>query len=102
MNAEIVGRSTKKEMNAPPPASAAVNVKKPVKMKTKTPLASETEIHRMIQIEAYFRYEKRGFEAGAELQDWLEAGREVRRMTDVERQSEPADLISPAPTTDEG
>jgi len=43
----------------------------------------------MIQTEAYFRYEKRGFEAGAELQDWLDAERKVRGMTDVERQAEP-------------
>ncbi|HSG21368.1 MAG TPA: DUF2934 domain-containing protein [Azonexus sp.] len=86
---EAVSRTTKKSVGASTPHSVAVNVKNPNKKKAKSPRASEPDIHQMIQTEAYFRYEKRGFEAGAELQDWLDAEREVRGMMDVERQAEP-------------
>ena len=36
----------------------------------------------MIAQAAYFRAEKRGFAAGCELDDWLEAEREIARMLD--------------------
>lgn len=38
------------------------------------------ERHRMIADAAYFRAERRGFEAGYELKDWIEAEGEVDRM----------------------
>ncbi len=69
-------------------ASSTVNVKKPHKSKARDTNARESELHQMIQAAAYSRYEKRGFEQGNELQDWLDAEREVRQMTDVERQAE--------------
>ena len=49
---------------------------------TKTKKAVQTtnqDQHQMIRMEAYFRSEQRGFEAGAELQDWFEAEQEIRR-----------------------
>lgn len=87
--AEVVARTTKKTVGTSSPRSIAVNVKNQGKKKTKSPRASEPDIHQLIQTEAYFRYEKRGFEAGAELQDWLDAERKVRGMMDIERQAEP-------------
>jgi hypothetical protein len=35
------------------------------------------ERHHLIAVAAYYRAELRGFESGAELQDWLEAEAEV-------------------------
>jgi len=86
--AEVVGQPRKKPPVASTPRPSAVNVKKQGK-NAEAPRTSETDIHRLIQMEAYFHYEKRGFKAGTELQDWLDAEREVRRMTDVERRAEP-------------
>lgn len=39
-----------------------------------------TQRHAMIAQAAYFRAERRGFVNGGELDDWLEAEREVSRM----------------------
>ena len=87
--AEVVSRTTPKPVASKAPRSAAVNVKNQAKTKAKPVRVREPELHQMIQTEAYFRYEKRGFEDGAELQDWLDAERAVRQMTDIERQGEP-------------
>ncbi len=40
----------------------------------------ESEWHRMISEAAYFLAEKRGFEPGAALDDWLEAELEVKEV----------------------
>lgn len=69
-------------------AAAAVNGKKQQKSKARNSRVGEPDLHQMIQAAAYSRYEKRGFEQGAELQDWLDVEREVSQMTDVERQAE--------------
>ena len=87
--AEVVSRTAKKPVASKAPRSTAVNVKKQAKKKAKPVRVREPDIHQLIQTEAYFRYEKRGFEDGAELQDWLDAERAVRQMTDIERQVEP-------------
>ena len=89
--AELVSRTTPKPVASKAPRSAAVNVKNQAKTKAKPVRVRvrEPDIHQLIQTEAYFRYEKRGFEEGAELQDWLDAERAVRQMTDIERQGEP-------------
>lgn len=87
--AELVSRTTPKPVASKAPQSAAVNVKNQAKTKAKAVRVREPDIHQLIQTEAYFRYEKRGFEEGAELQDWLDAERAVRQMTDIERQGEP-------------
>jgi len=85
--AEVVSRITQKTVASNAPRSAAVNVKNQAKTKAKPVRVREPDLHQMIQ--TYFRYEKRGFEDGAELQDWLDAERAVRQMTDIERQGEP-------------
>jgi hypothetical protein len=36
-----------------------------------------SEFREMVAIDAYYRAEKRGFEDGYELDDWLEAEREI-------------------------
>lgn len=41
------------------------------------------EVRRMIETDAYFRAERRGFAAGAELADWLDAEAEVSRVLDA-------------------
>lgn len=41
------------------------------------PLANPERRHRMIAEAAYFRAERRGFEAGHELDDWLAAEAEI-------------------------
>ena len=87
--AEVVSQTARKPVGTKAPRAAAVNVKNQAKTKAKPVRVSEPNIHQMIQTEAYFRYEKRGFEDGAELQDWLDAERAVRQMTDIERQGEP-------------
>ncbi|OHC63517.1 MAG: hypothetical protein A2045_03840 [Rhodocyclales bacterium GWA2_65_20] len=40
----------------------------------------DMDVRRMIETEAYFCAERRGFAAGAELDDWLHAEAEVGRM----------------------
>jgi hypothetical protein len=37
------------------------------------------EFRAMVAINAYYRAEKRGFQKGYELEDWLEAEREIRK-----------------------
>lgn len=38
------------------------------------------EFRTMVAVNAYYRAEKRGFAAGYEQEDWLEAEREIRRQ----------------------
>jgi hypothetical protein len=38
------------------------------------------EFRAMVAVNAYYRAEKRGFKEGYELDDWLEAEREIRRL----------------------
>ena len=38
------------------------------------------EVQRRIAVAAYYRAEQRGFEPGHELEDWIAAEKEVRRM----------------------
>ena len=40
----------------------------------------DIDVRRMIETDAYFRAERRGFAAGAELADWLDAEAAVSRM----------------------
>jgi len=44
------------------------------------PVLNAQERERLIAQAAYFRAEKRGFAPGCELQDWIEAEREVLRL----------------------
>jgi len=45
-----------------------------------SPALSLQERERLVAQAAYFRAEKRGFEPGCELQDWVEAEAEVLRL----------------------
>ena len=44
---------------------------------TYSPDISMDEFREMVAVNAYYRAEKRGFEDGYELEDWLEAEREI-------------------------
>jgi hypothetical protein len=52
--------------------------------KTATPKPAEQpapeDVRRRIEMQAYFKAKARGFAPGYELQDWLEAEREVRHQ----------------------
>ena len=41
----------------------------------------DVDLVQTIRMEAYFRSEQRGFAAGLELQDWLEAEQAIKRAT---------------------
>ena len=41
------------------------------------PLSNE-DLYKLVQETAYFKAKARGFEPGGEIQDWIEAEREVR------------------------
>jgi len=49
-----------------------------------------TEFQEMVAVNAYYRAEKRGFEASHEMDDWLEAIKEIKHLhlTPVNRTSE--------------
>ena len=44
---------------------------------------SNEEIYQLIAETAYFKAKARGFEPGGEVQDWIDAEREVRRRLDT-------------------
>jgi hypothetical protein len=48
-----------------------------------SPTLAADDVYRMIEETAYFKAEARGFAPGIELQDWLEAEREVRERLKV-------------------
>ena len=39
-----------------------------------------TEFQEMVAVNAYYRAEKRGFEASHEIDDWLEARKEIKHL----------------------
>ena len=45
-----------------------------------SPDSDMDEFREMVAVDAYYRAEKRGFEDGYELEDWLAAEREVGRQ----------------------
>jgi|KBSSwiStaDraftv2_1062776.scaffolds.fasta_scaffold1330898_2 hypothetical protein len=59
------------------PVSAAVAVPKPENGKAGDPRLSPEERHRLIAEAAYFRASRRGFDGGAEVEDWLAAEAEI-------------------------
>ena len=65
--------------------SKQLTVSKTASKKVKTPADSETKWdgaqHEMIAREAYLSAEKRGFNGGDPLLDWLEAENKVREMS---------------------
>jgi hypothetical protein len=75
--------ATQKERRAVPrKASGTPKSDKPV-AETTTPPAEQVspeDVRRRIEMQAYFKAKARGFQPGYELQDWLEAEREVKRQ----------------------
>ncbi len=77
--------ATQKERRAAPRNQAATSPKPAVDKtvgKSTTPPAEQPapeDVRRRIEMLAYFKAKARGFAPGYELQDWLEAEREVRR-----------------------
>ncbi len=66
-------------------ASAKPEAEKPVKTPNSSPAGSETtvtpdELHRMIAVAAYCRAECRGFIGGDEVEDWLAAEAEIKKL----------------------
>jgi hypothetical protein len=61
----------------PTPAPKEPAARKPVSGNSETRLTPE-ELERMIAAAAYQRAEKRGFAPGHEIEDWLEAEKEVK------------------------
>ena len=52
----------------------------PTLPKESSPAAAPEDVDRLIQEAAYFKAQAREFEAGRELDDWLEAEIEIRRV----------------------
>ena len=66
------------------PAPRPVQASKPAKAAPAAPgnfqpKLSPEEVYRLIQESAYFKAKARGFEPGHEVQDWIDAEREVRQ-----------------------
>ena len=59
---------------APRPAVPKASAEKP------SPPVSGDELRRLVAEAAYYRAQRRGFEPGYELQDWVEAESEVKRL----------------------
>ena len=66
------------------PTRKALHAAKPRPRKSKAPAAAPTatpeERRAMIEEAAYYRAERRGFERGYELEDWLHAERDIERV----------------------
>ena len=75
-----------KERRAAPRNRATTSAKPPVDKtvgKNTTPPSEQPapeDVRRRIEMQAYFKAKARGFAPGYELQDWLEAEREVRHQ----------------------
>ena len=59
---------------APQPPVRKASAQKP------SPSVSGEELQRLVAEAAYYRAQRRGFEPGYELQDWVEAEAEVKRL----------------------
>jgi Protein of unknown function (DUF2934) len=67
----------------PTPAPKAAATKAPVRktsLENPSPPMSGDELQRLVAEAAYYRAQRRGFEPGYELQDWVEAELEVKRL----------------------
>lgn len=58
-------------------------VAKKVTASTTANAMEETNVREMVAREAYLRAEKRGFNGGDPVQDWLEAEKDVNAMLDM-------------------
>ena len=66
------------------PTSTATAKPSAPKRKAKASSIPDADLQQMIQEQAYFRSERRGFVAGFELQDWFEAEEEIYRLMKLE------------------
>lgn len=80
---------TRKAGKSPPTAPAAKSRETTASRRASSPLRAgkapkvDGEVRRaMVAQAAYFRAEKRGFVRGGELEDWLEAEREISHVLD--------------------
>jgi hypothetical protein len=74
-------RAAPRKPASPPPAAQPKEIDKPITGSTTPPaeVPSPEDVRRRIEMNAYFKAKARGFAPGYELQDWLEAEREVRQ-----------------------
>ncbi len=72
---------------APAGSTAAVG-SEGIHSKGKVPTSSE-QMHQLISVAAYFRAERRNFEPGHELADWLDAEAEVMSQQTAETHEQP-------------
>lgn len=71
--------AAKKERPAPPrktPGKAAANTARPAA----NPALAPEELRKLIAEAAYFRAKNRGFAPGYEVEDWIQAEAEVKRL----------------------
>lgn len=78
---QIAGNTAKAEKN--PSAVRALGGGKSPAQKQKVGHTADPDFYHHVRIGAYFRAERRGFEPGAELQDWFEAEQEIRHLQNV-------------------
>jgi hypothetical protein len=89
-NTKIVSKTAKRGIDAGSAlvTAEAAHVTKTAWPKKKASLATtkvtDPDLHQTISREAYFRAERRGFVPGLELQDWMEAEKEVLRMRSLD------------------
>lgn len=72
-------RKPTKPKPAPKTAAARPPVRKSSAEKPSPQMSSE-DLQRLVAEAAYYRAQRRGFEPGYELQDWVEAEAEVKRL----------------------
>jgi hypothetical protein len=72
-------KSAPKAPAAKPPAPARPQVPRATSEKPATQVSGD-DLQRLVAEAAYYRAQRRGFEPGYELQDWVEAEAEVRRL----------------------
>ena len=85
-NAQVVRKTAKTGIEAgfalvPAETSHATKTDWP---KQKAAHTVDPDLHQTISREAYFRSERRGFAAGSELQDWVEAEKDVLRRRNLD------------------
>jgi hypothetical protein len=72
-------RKPTKPKPAPKATAARAPVRKSSAEKPSPPVSSD-DLQRLVAEAAYYRAQKRGFEPGYELEDWVEAEAEVKRL----------------------
>ena len=72
-------RKPTKPKPAPKAPAAKPQVRKASAERPSPPVSGD-ELQRLVAEAAYYRAQRRGFEPGYELQDWVEAEAEVKRL----------------------